>query len=435
MSNLPEKIGKYEIVGLAGEGNMGIVYVGHDPFEDRDVAIKVCRIPEDTDSELRKLTRKIFFNEAHSAGALKHPNILHVLDAGEENGEPYIVMEFVEGGETLKDHTTPENLLPTKTVVEIFYQCAKALDYAHRHGVIHRDIKPTNIMRTPDGDVKIADFGVAHNATGDSTQVMGVMGSPRYMSPEQIKEEDLTNKTDLYSLGIVVFELLTGRPPFPATSIPQLVRKIIDEPVPSVKEMRADLPQRLAKILQRVMQKDPAKRFGSGQELATELAGVFGELDDERDRLGDTMEELTQTKKFEIARALDFFNEFSDEEVDEVVRACSWQSYKGGEKIIKEGTSDRAFFILAAGDVEVTIKGKPIARLSEGACFGEMGYISKTRRTATVSAEGDVNVLKVDASLLDQTSTASQLRFNQVFMKILIDRLARTSDRLAELSN
>lgn len=434
MSDLPEKIGKYEIVGLAGEGNMGVVYVGHDPFSDRKVAIKVCRIPEDTGSELRKITRKIFFNEAHSAGALKHPNILQVYDAGEENGEPYIVMEFVDGGETLKDHATPVDLLPTKTVVEIFYQCAKALDYAHRHGVIHRDIKPSNIMRTVDGDVKIADFGVAHNATGDSTQVMGVMGSPRYMSPEQIREEDVTNKTDLYSLGIVAFELLTGRPPFPATSIPQLVRKIVDDPAPSVKEMRPDLPDRLARILKRVMEKDPAKRFGSGQELATELAGVFGELDDERDRLGDTMEELTQTKKFEIARELEFFDEFSDEELDEVVRACSWQTYRAGEKIIREGTTDRAFFILAVGDVMITIKDQPIATLSSGACFGEMGYIAKTRRTATVTAEDDVNVLKVDATLLDQASTASQLRFNQVFMKVLLERLAQTSERLAEFT-
>ena len=414
---------------------MGVVYVGHDPFEDRDVAIKVCRIPEETGSELKKLTRKIFFNEAHSAGALKHPNILKVLDAGEEGGEPYIVMEYVAGGETLKDFATPENLLPTKTVLEIFYQCAKALDYAHRHGVIHRDIKPTNIMLTPKGDVKIADFGVAHNATGDSTQVMGVMGSPRYMSPEQIREEDLTNKTDLYSLGIVAFELLTGRPPFPATSIPMLVRKIIDEPAPSVKDMRPDLPDRLARILKRVMEKDPAKRYGSGQELAAELASVFGELDNEADRLGDTIEELTQTKKFEIARGLDFFNEFSDEELDEVVRACSWQTYRPGEKIIKEGTSDRAFFILAAGEVSVSIKSNPIAHLSTGACFGEMGYLTKTRRTATVTAEEDVNVLKVDARLLDQISMASQLRFNQVFMKILLDRLAQTSERLAELSN
>jgi serine/threonine protein kinase len=376
MAELPEKIGKYEITSVAGEGNMGVVYRARDPFENRDVAIKVCRIPEDTGGELRKITRKIFFNEAHSAGLLKHPNILQVYDAGEENDQPYIVMEYVEGGETLKSYTVPEKLLPTKAIVEILYQCAKALDYAHRHGVIHRDIKPTNIMLTADGNVKIADFGIAHNATGDATQVMGVMGSPRYMSPEQVQEHELTNKTDLYSLGIVAFELLTGRPPF---------LKILNEPAPKLSVVNPSLPARLGEVLERVLEKNPGKRFGSGQEIASDLAGVFGELEDS-ERLGDTVEVLTHTKQLRLARGLDFFDEFSDDELDEVVRACSWQSYAAGESIILEGADDRAFFILANGDVEVSIKDKPIVTLSEGACFGEMGYLRQTRRTATVTA-------------------------------------------------
>jgi len=432
MSKLPEKIGKYEITKVAGEGNMGVVYQARDPFEDRDVAIKICRISEDASGELRKITRKIFYNEAHSAGLLKHPNILQVHDAGEEDEQPYIVMEYVEGGETLKSFTQPEKLLPTKTVVEILYQCAKALDYAHRHGVIHRDIKPTNIMLTADGNVKIADFGVAHNATGDATQVMGVMGSPRYMSPEQVQEHELTNKTDLYSLGIVAYELLTGNAPFLGKSIPELVGKILDDPAPLLRTMNPDVPARLEEILKRILEKDPRKRFGSGQEIASDLAGVFGELDD-IERLGDTVEVLSRTKQLRLARGLDFFDEFSDEELDEVVHACSWQSYAAGESIILEGADDRAFFIVAKGDVEVTIKEKPIIVLSEGACFGEMGYLTKTRRTATVTARDDVNLLKVDATLLDQTSTDCQLRFNQVFLKILLERLTRTSNHLAEL--
>jgi len=432
MSELPEKIGKYEIASVAGEGNMGIVYLARDPFENRDVAIKICRIPEGTSGELRKITKKIFYNEAHSAGLLKHPNILQVHDAGEEDEQPYIVMEYVEGGETLKSFTQPEKLLPTKTVVEILYQCAKALDYAHRHGVIHRDIKPTNIMLTADGNVKIADFGVAHNATGDATQVMGVMGSPRYMSPEQVQEHELTNKTDLYSLGIVAYELLTGNAPFLGKSIPELVGKILDDPAPLLRTMNPDVPARLEEILKRILEKDPRKRFGSGQEIASDLAGVFGELDD-IERLGDTVEVLSRTKQLRLARGLDFFDEFSDEELDEVVHACSWQSYAAGESIILEGADDRAFFIVAKGDVEVTIKEKPIIVLSEGACFGEMGYLTKTRRTATVTARDDVNLLKVDATLLDQTSTDCQLRFNQVFLKILLERLTRTSNHLAEL--
>jgi serine/threonine protein kinase len=441
MSDLLEKIGKYEVTGLAGKGNMGVVYVAHDPFEDRQVAVKVCRIPDDTSVELRNFIRKMFYNEAHSAGVLKHPNILQVLDAGEEDWQPYIVMEYVEGGETLKAYTNKNNLLPVKSVVEIIYQCAKALDYAHRKGVIHRDIKPTNIMLTRNGEVKIADFGIAHNAGGESTQVMGLMGSPRYMSPEQVQEQEVTNRTDLYSLGIVAYELLTGKPPFLAKTVPQLIRKIVDDPAPSPREMRPELPLRLEEVLDRVMQKKSERRHGSGQELAAELAGVFGELDEIESTGGEvlelthTMKQLTQTKKFEIARRLEFFDEFSDEELDETVRACSWQSYGTGELIVAEGAEDRAFFILAEGEVGVSIKNKKIATLSKGACFGEMGYLSKTRRTATVVATDDVDVLKIDATLLDQTSVPCQQRFNQVLMKVLLSRLAQTSDRLAQFVN
>jgi hypothetical protein len=254
------------------------------------------------------------------------------------------------------------------------------------------------------------------------------------MSPEQVQEHEVTNKTDLYSLGVVAYELLTGRPPFVANSIQQLVRKIIDDPAPSPREMRPELPSRLEEILDRVMQKKPERRHGSGQELAAELAGVFGELD-ELEPMGDTVKELTHTRKFEIARELDFFNDFSDEELDETVRACSWQSYGAGELILAEGAVDRAFFILAEGEVGVAIKRKEIATLRKGACFGEMGYLSKTRRTATVSARDDVNVFKIDATLLDRASVPCQLRFNQVLMKIVLERLAQTSERLAQLVN
>ncbi|MDX1513558.1 MAG: serine/threonine-protein kinase, partial [Gammaproteobacteria bacterium] len=201
MAELPQKFGKYHVLGLAGRGNMGVVYLGYDPFADRQVAIKVSAAPDPLDGTSSRLARKLFFNEAHMAGVLEHPNILRILDAGEEGGEPYIVMEFVEGGNTLQPFCDPENLLPVPEVADIVARCAKALDYAHCRGVIHRDIKPTNIMRTPEGDVKIGDFGVAQRTMADTTHVMGILGSPRYMSPEQIREETISGQTDLYSLG------------------------------------------------------------------------------------------------------------------------------------------------------------------------------------------------------------------------------------------
>ena len=162
---------------------MGVVYLAHDPFAERPVAIKLGSIP--TSAEAARLSHRIFFNEARLAGLLKHPNILSVYDAGEEDGRPYIVMEYVDGSRTLKDHCQADSLLPLRRVVEIAFKCARALDYAHRAGVIHRDIKSSNILLTPSGDVKIADFGIARRLHSETTQVMGMVGSPRYMSPEQ----------------------------------------------------------------------------------------------------------------------------------------------------------------------------------------------------------------------------------------------------------
>lgn len=219
MSETLEKVGKYEILGVAGRGGMGTVFIGHDPFIDRRVAIKVCPVvnPDDTDS---RLTRKMFFNEAQSAGVLDNPNILRVFDAGEVDGDPYIVMEYVEGAETLKDYCKPQKIIPVAQAVRIFHQCAKALDHAHRRGVTHRDIKSANIMLNAEGEPKIGDFGIAQRAVSDSTQVMGMFGSPTYMSPEHARDDDLTHQTDLYSFGVVMYEVLAGRPPFRARGFP-----------------------------------------------------------------------------------------------------------------------------------------------------------------------------------------------------------------------
>src|SRR3970282_1878 len=229
MSNVPEKLGKYEIKKQIGRGSMGVVYQGYDPFTDSVVAVKVARSEALKNPEAGARYRKMFFNEAHTAGKLKHPNIVEILDAGVDGQSCYIVMELVENGKTLKQYCTPDNLLPYDQVVQIIFKCAKALDYAHREGVIHRDIKPTNILVTKDMDVKIGDFSIAHVISSDTTNTMpmGFVGSPRYMSPEQVQEDVISNQTDLFSLGIVMYELLTGRHPFATDSFSRLIHQII----------------------------------------------------------------------------------------------------------------------------------------------------------------------------------------------------------------
>src|SRR3972149_7884518 len=197
---IPHNLGKYEVKNEISRGSMGTVYLGHDPYIDRPVAIKVAHAESLNNEETGDRYRKMFFNEAHTAGKLTHPNIISIFDAGVDQDICYIIMEYVQGGDTLKKYCASENLLPVEKVVEIIFKCAKALDYAHRHGVVHRDIKPTNILITQDYDIKIGDFSIAHINKPDSTetQPLGVMGSPRYMSPEQLRDDAITGKSDLY---------------------------------------------------------------------------------------------------------------------------------------------------------------------------------------------------------------------------------------------
>ena len=423
MPDLPEKIGKYPVIGTAGSGNMGMVYIGFDPFRGRDVAIKVCRLSPDIDEETARVARKMFFNEAHTAGVLDHPNITKVLDAGEENDEPYLVMEYVDGGKTLESFCKPERLLPLTTVAQVVFRCAKALDYAHRRGVIHRDIKPSNLMLTDDDDVKIGDFGVAQLPMNESTHVMGIMGSPLYMSPEQLHDEQLTGRTDLYSLGVVMFELLTGQQPFTAANFAQLVRKIINDEPPSLATLRPDVPETVVDIVKRAMTKNPDDRYQTGSDFASELVSAFPSL-------AGGPGKQSNSDKLSMARKIALFNDFSDDELEEVLRVGSWEKYGPSETIIQEGLDDYSFCILVTGDVMVKKRGQDLTTLTAGDCFGEMGYLARNRRSASIAALNDVCLLRINETQMEQALDSVQARFNKVFLKTLVRRLEKTSDEL-----
>ena len=423
MTDLPEKIGKYPVVGAAGRGNMGMVYVGYDPFHNRDVAIKVCKLSPGMEEENARVARKMFFNEAHTAGVLDHPNITRVLDAGEENGEPYLVMEYVDGATTLESHCKSERLLPVATVARAIFECAKALDYAHRRGVIHRDIKPSNLMLNEEGAVKIGDFGVAQLPTEESTYVLGIMGSPLYMSPEQLQDLELSGRTDLYSLGAVMYELLAGQPPFSAGNFSTLVRMIVGENPPPLDILRPDLPEDVVGIVGRAMVKNPENRYPSGSDFASDLITAFPSL------AGGTAD-LSDDDKMPMARKIPIFNDFSDEELAEVLRVGSWEKYGPGETIIKEGLDDYSFCILISGDAVVRKRGQDLTNLRAGDCFGEMGYLARSQRTATIAALNDARILRISEAQMDQTRDSVQARFNKMFLKTLVQRLEKTSDEL-----
>lgn len=426
MSELPARIGKYAISGIAGKGAMGVVYIGHDPFVDRKVAIKVSTQAGDGEGEaMSAQQRKFFFNEAKAAGALDHPNILRVFDAGEADGRPYIVMEFVEQARTLKDFCKADNLLPVRTAVDYVRQCALALDYAHTHGVTHRDIKPANLMLTGAGVVKIVDFGIAQRTKADQTQLLGWFGSPLYMSPEQASDEPVTHRSDLFSLGVVLYELLSGRTPFAAKGISGLVNNILNSEPESLTGLRPEIPPDLWVAVQRCLAKKPADRFPSGAELAAALERILTDLD-------NPLVNLSEEQRLAMAARLGLFRDFSTAELREVIRASRWEASRAGTRIIEEGGQGHTLYVIVSGDVSVSRAGKEVATLSEGECFGEMSYLGDGRHTATVTATGNLALMRIDAPLRQWASLPVQLRLGKVLQQVLIDRLAATTRALAK---
>jgi len=416
---IPDKVGKYVIVKEVGRGSTGVVYLSHDPYYRRDVAIKVYNL-ELHDEERAKVTRKMFLSEAHMVGMLQHPNILPIFDAGEEDGHYYIVTEHVHGARTLSAYCKPDNLLPIDDVVEIMYKCAKALHYAHSRGVIHRDIKPSNIMLTQANDVRIIDFGIALVQDSDISRIEGIAGSPSYMSPEQVQSLDITNRSDLYSLGAVMYEMLTGFRPFRGGNLSKLLHQIVYATAQPIHSLRPQIPELLELAVAKALQKEPTKRYRNGLELAADLTRVHQTL-----REGTS--KLDRQERFSILRTLKFFHDFSQSEILEVLRASTWQDYETGDEIVREGEMDDRFYVLVSGKAAVMRGGKGVGELEAGDCFGETSYVRGAKRLATIKAQSTVTLMKVSSTLLEQSSAACQLRFNKVFLRSLISRLQSPS--------
>ncbi len=423
---LPEEIGKYKVTGLAGKGAMGVVYVGHDPFIDRVVAIKVNTLTGGGDSDLSaQQSRKLFFNEAQAAGALDHPHILKIYDAGDSDGQLYIVMEFVEKADTLKSFIHKNRLMPIERVVRCVIQCAEALHYAHQHGITHRDIKPANLLLNTKGDIKVADFGIALRTKTDQTQVMGWFGSPMYMSPEQARDEPLNHLSDLFSLGVVLYELLTGQHPFFAKGISGLVENVLKRDPPPLAGIRPEIPAALAAIVVKSLAKDKAKRYQSGGEMAAVLRLALEDL-------SNPLAMMSPEEQVNLLKKLKFFDGFGEGEVREFLKIGTWQRYAANQVITEENTEDKALFVIVAGEVSVRRTQKEIASLTAGECFGELAYLGQGPRSASVVALVPTTLLKIATSLTEWASLPMQLRLNKRFQQILMDRLVATSKLAAK---
>lgn len=425
-----EKVGKYEVIRVLGKGATAVVYLGRDPDSDREVAIKLIKFGDDNAAMSRRL-RKLFQTEDSVGRRLKHPNIVELYDAVVEDDHAYIVMEFIEGT-SLEQYCVINRLLPMHRAIGIIFKCCLALDYAFRQGVVHRDIKPANIMIDKEDNPKITDFGLALNLSKDmkrdSTFIMGV-GSPAYMSPEQIKNYPLNQKTDLYSLGVLLFQLLTGRLPFRANNQGALVYKIVNMETPSVCALNPNLPAGLDPILKKALEKDLYNRYRNGAEFAKDLSTVRYQILDEDETQNDT-------SHFERLRKLEFFTEFEDIELWEVLRISVWREVSTKVVLIREGDNNRVFGVIVDGFVEVSVEGKSLCRLGSGEIVGEMAYLhpSDSTRSATVVTLEPTLFLEINSAALDLSSDEVVERFRKTLIAKVIARLREADKALAKLS-
>jgi serine/threonine protein kinase len=422
-----DKIGKYEILRILGKGATAVVYLARDPDSDCEVAVKLIRFGEDNAVVSRRL-RKLFQVEGSIGRRLDHPNIVKIYDAVIESDQAYIVMEYVSG-QALDYYSVINRLLPMHRAIGIIFKCCLALDHAFRRGVVHRDIKPANIMIDAEDNPKITDFGLALNLhkdmNQDSTFIMGV-GSPAYMSPEQIKNYPLNQKTDLYSLGVVLFQLLTGRLPFRAANHGALIYKIVNMEPPSVCDLNPNLPEGLNPILKKAMEKDLYNRYRNGAEFAKDLSTVRYQMFDESETQQDSVH-------FNMLRGMEFFVEFEDIELWEVLRISVWREVSDKVTLIKEGDNHRLFGVIIRGFVEVSIEGKSLCRLESGDVVGEMAYLhpSDSKRMATVVTLEPTLFLEVNSSALDLASEELLERFRKTLLSSLLMRMREADKVLA----
>jgi eukaryotic-like serine/threonine-protein kinase len=422
--DLSLQVGKYDVQKMLGKGTTGTVYLAKDTFTGKEVALKTIEPEVFRDPEFGTVYRSQFLNEASLAGKLRHPHIVSILDAvvGEDSG--HIAMELVTGGD-LSRHCTPETLLPVPDVLQIGFKCCGALEYATKEGIVHRDIKPANIMLASGTEVKIADFGAAVLKKSQVVQT-AALGSPYYMSPEQVEGgKVLTFHSDMYSLGVVLYELLTGRRPFAGANLEDLIAKILKfEPLPP-SELRSELPKSIDSVVLRALKKDPAQRYPTWPEFALELSKA-GELVLPPGSIPDS-------EKYVTLKSVPMLSTLADSELWELARAGRWRRVPTGKPILQEDESGKSFFFLARGEAKVTKKKKLLNMVNGGECFGEMAYIggNDQRRHATVEAVTELLLAEFEPAALERMSMGAQLQLTRALVRNVTDRLALANVRLA----
>jgi len=417
-----QQIGKYRLVKWLGKGTSGAVYSAVDTFTGRDVALKIVDPEIFQDPEFGSARHAQFLSEASLAGKLIHPHVVTLLDAVVQKDRAHIAMELIKGGD-LSQHVKPGTLLPVADVVEICYNCCSALDYTTRAGIIHCDIKPANIMIAEGTDVRITDFGAAvlHKA---AVVRNADMGSPHYAAPERIAREELTFHSDMYSLGAVMYELLTGRRMFAADGVEELVDKIIHEEPAPPSAVRPELSSIVDGVVMRALRKKPAERYQTWAEFAFELSEVSRHV-----LSPETVQEADKLKALKRVEAL---GALPDAELWEIARAGRWTRAKAGDVLVQEDDTGSYFFFLAAGSAKVVRRERLLNLVNAGEFFGEMAYLlgGQQRRNASVVATQDAVIAEFAPDALERVSHEAQLLLLRTLARILVERLTLANARL-----
>lgn len=430
---LPAQIGKYRVLARLGEGATSEVFLAHDEFRGIDVAVKRVRLGLLGDSRESHFQQRFFAAEAALVGRLQHPNVVQILDAVAEDEAPYLVMEYVNGV-TLRRFCRADALLPLEQIVEIGFKCAMALDYVYRQGVIHRDVKPANLLAVMDGDelvdVKITDFGSAFNFASDLTQVYRV-GSLAYMSPEQLDGDTLDCRADIYSLAAVLYHLIAGRPPFDAVQQVAIMHQIYNATPPPLQTLRDGVSLRLNELLMRSLAKSRDDRPASWEEFAQGLSTLVAEREVPRGHL----QGLLDSERFNLLRQLEFFKGFGDVELWEVVHRARWQRFPFGHEIYKKGQEGDSFHIVATGEIDVFRDGQRVATLGVGTTVGEMAYLAPSPdlklHSADVVVSKPATTISFTPHTLMQLSMSTRHLFDGAFIHVLVRRLHAAHEALA----
>ena len=417
-----QQLGKYRLAKLLGKGTSGTVYRALDTVSGNEVALKIINPAVFRDPEFGAARHAQFLAEASLAGMLIHPHIVSILDAAADSETGYIAMELVTGGD-LSQHTEPGTLLPVPDVIEIAFNCCSALEYTSHVGVIHCDIKPANIMIAEGTDVRISDFGAAFLRKSKVVRT-AAMGSPHYMSPEQIVGEELTLRSDMYSLGVVLYELLTGRQPFVSDNLDDLVHRILTMNPAPPSSVRAGLSSQIDRAVLRALQKKPAQRYETWSAFALELSGIS--------RQGVSPDVVSESEKLRALKRVDVFASLSEGELREIAKAARWSRAKATDVVVREDEPGTHFFLLAAGSAKVMRRERLLNLVNEGEFFGEMAYIlGRQQRHATVVATKDLLLAEFKPDALARISLGAQLQLTRGLARSLVERLALANTRLS----